>query len=411
MPERDLYEVLGVSRSAGADEIKKAYRKLAKKFHPDLHPGDKRAEEKFKEVSVANSILTDPEKRKLYDEFGLTGLREGFNADAVRAYRAGGGGFPGGWPPDAGHGAPGGQGFEGYQEINIQDLFEQIFGRMGGAGRGGRGGGFQGIEDLDLGGAGFPFAGQQGRAHGHGRDSTVEVQVGFMEALRGAERMFELELPTACDTCGGTGYRQGDMATCPECKGSGTRTRAGIFAQGRSACQRCGGTGRVPSRKCDACGGEGRVLTRKQLRVRIPPGASTGNEIRLKGKGEAGIQGGPAGDLLLRLHVADHAVARREGDDLSIPLQVSVPEAYLGSKIEVKTPWESVKVTLPRGARTGQKLRVRGHGVRRKDGKNGDLILEILVQPPDRGGPATEDRVRALGDAYVAPLRDEHLFD
>lgn len=394
MPEKDLYKVLEVSRDASEDDIKKAYRKLAMKYHPDRNPDDKKAEERFKEISVAHGVLSDPEKRRLYDEFGLTGLREGFDPEQARRH-----GFQGGFP---GTGVPpGGQGFEHFEEINVSDLFEQLFRGFGGFGSA------PGVEDLRRGPMGSPF----GSITGKGRDVAVQVEVGFMEAVRGVERSFEIELPSACPGCTGSGFLPGESHPCPDCGGSGTQSRTSWFTSSRATCGRCGGTGRVPSRPCPDCSGQGRVSARRTLRVRIPPGAQTGNEIRLKGRGEAGLKGGPAGDLVLRLGVAEHPHVRRQGDDLTVSLPVTVPEAYSGAKIRVPTPWETVLVTLPRGARTGQKLRVRGHGIRRKNGAQGDLYLLLEVQPPDRRDASTDEHVKALENAYGSELRSRNPFE
>ncbi len=399
MPEQDLYKVLGVGRDATEDEIRKAYRKLALKYHPDRNPGNKAAEDSFKEISVAHGVLSDPEKRKTYDEFGLTGLREGFDAEQARRYAQ-----AGGFDPRRGSPVPPGmEGFEGYQEVNVQDLFEQLFRGFGGFG------GQPGMEEA----FGRVRRGGKGRASampgvGHptsaGRDVAVSVQVGFIEAIKGGERTFEVELPQACEACSGTGYLPGETVPCPSCSGSGKVTRSAWFSSGQETCGRCGGTGQVPKSPCAACAGQGRVSARRTLRVRIPPGAATGNEIRIAGRGEAGVKGGQAGDLILRLEVQDHQVIRREGLDLSMPVAVTVPEAYLGARIRVHTPYETVLVTLPRASRTGQKLRVRGHGIRTKKSK-GDLILVLEVQVPDIKDEATAELVRALEKAYSSDPR------
>jgi molecular chaperone DnaJ len=409
MPEQDLYKVLGVSRDAGQDEIRKAYRKLAMKYHPDRNKDDKQAEERFKEISVAYGVLSNEEKRKLYDEFGLTGLREGFDPEKARRYGAG---AAAGGRPGAGHPPPGAGGFEGFEEVNVQDLFEQLFRGFGGFG------GPPGAEDIFGGGRGgspfgrgragpSPFGGPAGGAvTARGRDVALQVDVGFLDAVRGAERTFEVEIPTACEVCGGSGFKTGDTSTCPECSGTGQSAHQGWFGSGRGTCARCGGTGRVPTTPCPECGGQGRRTTRKKIRVRIPPGASTGNEIRLEGRGEAGLKGGPAGALILRLRVQDHPTIEREGLNLVMPVTVTVPEAYLGSKIRVHTPFDTVRVTLPKGARTGQKLRVRGHGIRKKKGERGDLILVLQVQPPDVQADEVSRHVEALESGYSSDPRE-----
>lgn len=389
MPEQDLYKVLGVESDASEEDIKKAYRKLALKCHPDRNPGDTAAEERFKEISVASGVLSDPEKRKLYDEFGLQGLREGFDPEQARRY-----GVSGGFRPAPG-GAPPGM-------DDVQDIFEQLFHGFGGFGSA------PGFEDLRSGAMrGSPF----GPITSRGRDVAVQVEVSFMEAVRGAGKTFQVEIPSACTACSGSGFMPGDTAACPDCGGGGRRSRTSWFSSSTTTCSRCGGTGRIASTPCAECRGQGRVSGARTLRVKIPPGAATGNEIRLEGKGEAGLKGGPPGDLVLRLSVSDHPVVRREGDDLLLPLPVTVPEAYDGAKILVHTPWEQVRVTLPKGARTGQKLRVRGHGIRRRDGRKGDLMLLLEVQPPDRHDASTREHVRALENAYGKDIRSTNPFD
>ena len=397
MPEQDLYRVLGVPRDASEDDIKKAYRRLALEFHPDRNQGDGAAEERFKEISVAHGVLSDPEKRKLYDEFGLQGLRDGFDPDQARRYAASGG-FPG--SPGAGV-PPGVQGFEGFEEINVQDLFEQLFRGFGGFG------GAPGFEDLDT---RMPGARQGRSVPSQGRDVAIQVDVSFLESIRGAEKSFEVQIPGTCTRCTGSGYLPGESAACPRCGGSGQQSRPSLFTGSQTSCAHCGGTGRIPTTPCPGCGGQGRVSGRRTLRVKIPPGAETGNEIRLRGRGEAGARGGPAGDLLLGLRVQGHPRVRREGDDLILPLAITVPEAYSGAKIRVSTPWEPVRVTLPGGSRTGQKLRVRGHGVRRRNGERGDLILVLEIQPPDVHDEATGKHVGALEGAYSRNVREDDPF-
>lgn len=397
MPEQDLYKVLGVERDASEDEIKKAYRRLALEFHPDRNPGDEKAEDRFKEISVAHGVLSDPEKRKLYDEFGLQGLREGFDPEQARRY-GGAAGFPG--TPGAGV-PPGVQGFEGFEEINVQDIFEQLFRGFGGFG------GAPGFEDVQT---RIPQAGPVRPVPSQGRDVAVQVEVSFLESIRGAEKSYEVQIPVSCDRCGGSGYLPGETTSCRACGGSGRQSRPSLFGGSQTGCSHCGGTGRVPTTPCPQCGGRGRVSGSRTLRVKIPPGAETGNEIRLGGRGEAGAKGGPAGDLLLRLQVSGHPTIRREADDLIVPLAITVPEAYSGAKIRVSTPWEPVRVTLPEGSRTGQKLRVRGHGVRRRNGRRGDLILVLEIQPPDVRDEATGKHVDALEGAYSRDVRGDDPF-
>ncbi len=398
MQEKDLYAILGVSKTAGKDEIRTAYRDLAKKYHPDRNPGNKQAEEKFKEISVAYGVLSDEKKRKLYDEFGFMGLREGFDADTVRRYRqqgfdVGTGPFPGG----GFQGAPG-----GYESINFQDLIEQLFRGFGGfGGFGGSGGSGGGIDFEEI-----EFGGRAGEAFGTGRvgrDIVVNVPVSFMEAIKGGEKTFEIMLPDGCPDCGGEGVR-GARKTCPACGGKGTKQSFSIFSSKRVTCTQCRGTGQVSSESCASCMGSGQREAKKTIRVKIPPGAGNGSTLKLRGQGEPG-KGGAKGHLILKLNVASHPTARRDGDDLTIPLEISLPEAYLGAKIEIPTPWDTVKVTVPAGTKSDQKLRIKGHGVRHKDGTKGDLYLDLKIQPPDRRSNEIESKIKSISEAYSDSFR------
>ena len=410
MQDKDLYAILGVARSATKDEIRTAYRKLAKKYHPDRNPGDKSAEEKFKEMSVAYGVLSDEKKRKIYDEFGLVGLREGFNVDAARAYKqhgfdVGQGGFPGGFPGGFQGGYPGGfQGAPGgYEAVNIQDLIEQLFKGFGGFG------GFTSADDfeeVDFGGRVQEFHPRSGAA---GRDIAVNVPITFMEAVRGGEKSFDIMLPDACGDCGGTGMR-GTAKTCPACGGKGVKTTHSFFSSKQTPCARCRGTGKVSTEPCQVCMGTGRREAKKTIRVKIPPGVEEGSTLKLKGQGEPG-PAGDKGDLVLRLNVSPHPVARREGDDLTLPVEISLPEAYLGTKIEIPTPWESVKVVIPRGSKSDQRLRIKGHGIRHKDGRRGDLFLVLRIQPPDRRSSDIESKVKQISDAYSGDFRSSNPWD
>ncbi|MFH1437045.1 MAG: J domain-containing protein [Pseudomonadota bacterium] len=399
MQDKDLYAVLGVSRSASGGDIKTAYRDLAKKYHPDRNPDDKSAEEKFKEISVAYGVLSDAQKKKLYDEFGIMGLREGFDPKAARAYEqhgfdVGGGGYPGG---------PG-----GYEQINMQDIIEQLFkgfGGFGGSGGGGGGGpmgGGSGFRDVD-----FHFGPEDTFAPrgSRGRDVAVNVPVSFMEAVKGGEKSFEITLPDTCSDCGGSGSR-GVQKTCPACGGKGTKSSFGILGSRKSTCDRCGGTGHVSSEPCRACMGTGRKDRTRTINVKIPPGAKNGQSLKLKCMGEPGGGGCEKGDLVLKLKVSQHAVARRRGDDITIPVAVSLPEAYLGGKIDIHSPWGPVKVKIPAGTRSGQTLRIKGHGVRHSDGRKGDLLIEVKIQPPDRRDPDIESRIEAIAEAYSPSFRN-----
>jgi molecular chaperone DnaJ len=355
----DFYTVLGVSRTASADEIKKAYRKLAKKYHPDVNPGDKAAEERFKQVSAAFDVLSDPKKRPLYDEFGEDAAKMGWDekkAAQYRAYRAsqsgGGGGFP------FGGGAEG---------VDLGDLFGEIFG--GGRGRG-------------AGMGGFPFEAAEATGPARGEDLTTGVHLSLAEAATGVERALLVKRPGACKTCHGAGTT-GAPTTCKTCGGSG-RTRGGIGPlQFQRACPTCSGTGRSAP-VCRTCGGQGRTEESGRVTVKIPAGVQTGSKVRLAGQGAAGVRGGPPGDLYIETTVAEHPVFRREGDDLQMDLPITIPEALLGAEVRVPTFSGDVRVKIPPGSQSGRKLRVRGKGIPSlKGGSTGDLYLTLQIRVPE----------------------------
>jgi molecular chaperone DnaJ len=298
MAEHDYYQTLGVERSASQDDIRKAYRKLARKYHPDINPGNKEAENKFKDLSVAYDVLSDSEKRKLYDEFGEAGLAAGFDAEKARSYRQ--------WQQRS-TGAGGGY------EYNVDDLGD-IFGDLGGM-----------------------FGGSRRTRSGPARGEDIEaaMDIDFLDAVRG----FQTPRPAAmaqCETCHGAGTRPGSApVTCPECGGSGGKPVAQGPLQFRITCPRCGGSGKLPGDPCATCGGSGRVMRSETIRVNIPPGAEPGKRIRLRGKGEVGVRGGAAGDLYIVPRIRPHPILTRSGRDLSMDLPITVGEAMRGASIEV----------------------------------------------------------------------------
>ncbi len=383
----DYYQVLGVSRSAGADEIKKAYRKLAKKWHPDVNPGSKQAEDKFKQLSGAFEVLSDPKKRRLYDEFGPDAEKIGFDdkkADAYRAYReaAQSGGRSGGVPFGEGFGAEG----------DLGDLFSELFGRRG---RGGAGvGGF----------GGDPFGGQERTARG--KDLTAKVQLSLAEAVRGTERSLAVTRPGRCEVCDGAGHT-GRVSKCRTCGGSGRARRSvGPLQMMSGACPACEGTGKSGT-PCTACSGSGVVEETKRLTVKIPPGVQTGSQVRLGGQGAAGASGGPPGDLFIETDVEPHPLVRREGDDLLLDLPVTVSEALLGAEVKVPTFAGDVTLTVPPGSQSGRKLRLKGRGVPRlKASGTGDLYFILRVMVPE-ATEAAREAARALEAAYRVNVRAE----
>jgi molecular chaperone DnaJ len=361
MARKDLYEVLGVGRKASADEVKKAYRKLARKHHPDVNPGNKQAEERFKEISFANDVLSDPDKRKIYDEFGFEGLQSGFDADRARQYRE--------WQSSGGAEGPG---FGKYS--SFEDVFSDLGDLFGGRGRGFRG-------------------------PGRGADLEYSLELDLLDAVRGATRTITLRRPVACPQCGGAGGK--GATVCPQCEGTGqVRVGAGPIAFGR-ACPRCSGTGRVYSEPCPRCGASGRVDEVDRLSVKIPAGVDEGSKIRLAGKGEAGYNGGPPGDLFINVRLRPHPFLERRGQDLYLDLPVTVGEATLGASVTVPTPDGDVSLRVPPGSQSGQRLRLRGRGV--KDAKGnapGDLYVRLLVQVPHDGGEKARKAVEELEQFY-----------
>jgi len=370
--EKDLYAALGVSRSATSEEIKRAYRKLARKYHPDVNPGNKQAEEKFKEISQANDILSDPEKRKLYDEFGMAGVQSGFDADQARQYRQY---TEGGW-----RGASPGRG-------RSYGSFEDIFG--------------------DIFGEGGPTGGPL-----RGADLESELEIGLLEAIRGSSATIDLERAQNCDTCRGSGADPARSTACPECKGEG-RVRMGKGALSIThGCTRCGGSGRISTQPCAACGGAGVQRRPERLSVRIPPGVDNGSKVRVEGKGSAGAGGGPSGDLYIRIRVRPLAGLERRGDDLYMEVPVTVGEAVRGESIEVPTPDRTtVRVRVPAGSHSGQLLRVKGHGVPHlKGGGKGDLFLRLMIQAPPAASEAVRKAIDEIEAAYGANPRASLRF-
>lgn len=387
MAERDYYEVLGVARSASAEEIKKAFRRLARKYHPDVNPGDKAAEEKFKELNQAFEVLSDPKKRPMYDEFGAEAAKFGWDpekAAVFRQYRSAGP-FGGG-----GRAPPGGFGFEtGEGGFDFSDLFSDLFG--GGARRGGG-------MPFDLGG-GAPAASRAGE------DLGASLEIELAEAVRGAEKEITLDRPSTCSTCGGGGFRStGGRRTCTECRGTGkVRSARGPF-QVASACPVCRGTGHAPGETCPRCSGTGLVHGPARLSVKIPAGIRDGAKVRLAGQGAAGPRGGTPGDLYLQVRVRAHPIFRREDDDLQVALPLTVAEAVNGAVVSLPTFEGPVELKVPPGTQSGQKLRLRGKGVPHlRGGGRGDLYAEARVMVPT--GARAKEAAAALEELYPGDVR------
>ena len=393
---KDYYGALGVKKGASTEDIKKAFRKLARKYHPDVNPGDKTAEEKFKTISEANEVLSDPKKRKIYDQLGF--YSDNIDPAAAEAYAAQGGtpgGFPGGQASGGGAGSAGAGGVQfDFGGFDFSDLFE-------GGGRGKKtsasssgGGGFRDIFSsiFDRGGAGAGV--QEGPEPG--TDLEYQVNVPFWTAIRGGVMKLNITRRETCSTCNGAGFVEAP-GICPQCHGKGTIEQTGGRMKFNVQCPRCHGTGKNIS-PCPTCHGEGTVERTEPLEVRIKPGTRDGQRIRLAGKGNAGIHGGAAGDLYVIIRAGDHRVFHRDGDDIRLTVPVSATEAALGAKIEVPTIDGRTLLKIPPGTQSGQKLRLREKGVpsATQEGVRGDEIVEIKVTVPMPRDERTKELLREL---------------
>ena len=354
--KRDYYEVLGVSKGASEDEIKKAYKKLARKYHPDMNPGDKEAEEKFKEVNEANEVLSDPEKKARYDQFGFAGVDP--------SYGGGGGGYGAG----------------GFDFGDLGDIFGSFFG--GG------------------------FGGGQARRNGPQRGESIRasVSVTFKEAAFGCEKEVTIQRSEQCTTCKGNGCAPGTTPEiCPDCHGSGVvqvqqRTPMGVFASSRP-CQRCHGTGKIIHQPCTDCGGTGAVRKRKTIKINIPAGIDHGQTISLRGQGNAGKNGGSAGDLLITVMVQPDEVFRREGVDVFCEAPITFAQATLGATLEIPTIDGKVKYDLPEGTQTGSVFRLRGKGIPVLNGRGrGDQYVTVNVETPLNLTREQKEALRTFSD-------------
>ena len=401
--KKDYYDVLGVKKSASADEIRKAFRKLARKYHPDVNPGDKSAEEKFKTLSEANDVLSDPKKRKIYDQVGF--YSDNIDPATAEAYsRAGGsaGGFPGG-SPAGGAGPAGGQGvpfdFSGFDFSDLAD--------SAGRGRrsGGGGGGFRDIFSGIFGGGRGAAAAEAGPEEG--ADLEYQVNVPFWTAIRGGVMRLNISRQDVCSNCHGQGYIEAP-GKCPECDGTGQITQTGGRMKFNVPCPNCHGTGKNIS-TCPVCHGEGTVTRTDPIEVRIKAGTRDGQRIRLAGKGNAGPHGGAAGDLYVIIRTGEHPIFRRDGDDIYLTVPVSATEAALGAKIEVPTIDGRALLKIPPGTQSGQKLRLREKGVpsATKDGVRGDEIVEITVTVPMPRDERTKELLRELAKLNPEDPREE----
>ena len=352
MAKRDYYAVLGVERGAGDEEIKKAYRKLAVKYHPDKNPGDKTAEEQFKELGEAYEVLCDPQKRAAYDQYG----------HAAFDRRAAGGGRGGFHDP-----------FE---------VFREVFG----------GGGF--FDDLFGGGRADPTEPQRGG------DLRYDMELGFEEAAHGCEKEISVTKPEGCDVCGGAGAEPGSrVRTCPTCGGRGqVLTSRGIFSIAQT-CPHCQGAGRTIDKPCKTCRGSGRRERTSKITLRIPAGVDTGSRLRSFGNGEAGLRGGPSGDLYVFLHVRPHEIFQRDGEDLLCEVPISFVQAALGADIEVPTLDGKASIKVPAGTQPGTMFRLKGKGVKNLQGHgHGDLHVRMNVEVPTHLSPQQRAKLQEFAE-------------
>lgn len=366
MAKRDYYEILEISRQESAEGIKKSYRRLAVKYHPDKNPGDKQAEEKFKELGEAYEILSDPQKRAAYDQYGP----DAFDARS-RAGRGGGGGFH-----------------------DPFDIFRDVFGGDGGS-----------IFEQFFGGG----TRQDPSAPQRGNDLRYDLEISFEEAALGCEKEISITKPDRCDKCDGTGSEPGSkIRTCETCNGRGQVIASrGIFSIAQT-CPKCSGTGRIIEKPCRGCSGSGRKDRTSKITLRIPAGVDAGSRLRSSGNGESGLRGGPAGDLYVVLHVKPHDIFQREDDDLLCEVPISFVQATLGAEIQVPTLSEKATIKIPPGTQPGTLFRLRGKGIKNLQGYgHGDLHVRINVEVPTRLSGAQKNRLQefaAACDEKVNPI-------
>ena len=392
--KKDYYETLGVKKSASTEDIRKAFRKLARKHHPDVNPGDKSAEERFKTISEANEVLSDPKKRKIYDQVGF--YSDNIDPATAEAYaRAGqsGGGFPGGFPGGSPQGGnQGGVHFD-FDGFDFSDFVNNpARGQRTSSGSGG--GSFRDIFSGIFGGG--RGAAQADEGPEPGTDLEYQVNVPFWTAIRGGVMRLNITRQDVCPQCHGQGTLEAP-GKCPECNGTGQVTQTGGRMKFNVQCPRCHGTGKNLT-TCPTCHGEGTVTHTEPLEVRIKPGTRDGQRIRVPGKGNAGAHGGAPGDLYAIIRTGDHPVFHRDGDDISLTVPVSATEAALGAKIEVPTIDGRALLKIPPGTQSGQKLRLREKGVpsATKEGVRGDEIVEITVHVSMPRDERTKELLREL---------------
>ncbi|MFL1914479.1 molecular chaperone DnaJ [Plesiomonas shigelloides] len=357
MAKRDYYEILGVSREADEREIKKAYKRLAMKYHPDRNQGDKESEDRFKEIKEAYEILTDAQKKAAYDQYGHAAFEQGGMGGA--------GGFGGG--------------------ADFSDIFGDVFGDIFGGGR-------------------------RSQRASRGADLRYTMELTLEEAVRGVTKEIKVPTMVACDVCDGSGAKAGTKATtCPTCHGAGqVQMRQGFFAV-QQTCPTCHGRGQIIQEPCNKCHGEGRVQKTKTLSVKIPAGVDTGDRIRLSGEGEAGEFGAPAGDLYVQVHVKDHPIFKREDNNLYCEVPISFTMAALGGEVEVPTLDGRVNLKIPAETQTGRMFRMRGKGVKSvRGGAVGDLMCRVVVETPVKLSERQKELLKELEESFTGDARSKH---
>ena len=363
--KRDYYEVLGVDKNASAEDIKRAFRRKAKECHPDLHPDDKEAEERFKELNEANEVLSDPDKRARYDQFGFNDPAMGGNP-----FAGGAGGFD-----------FGGMGFD--------SIFDMFTGGMGGASR------------------------RQGPQQGN--DLRYDLRITFEEAAKGCTKSFDFYRNENCEACKGTGAKPGTSpATCQMCHGTGQIRQSGGWMTTVRTCPTCGGTGKVIQEKCSSCGGSGRTRVRRTATVKVPAGIDNGQTIIMNGQGEPGLRGGPSGDLYINVIVKPHKLFKRDGYDLHLDLPISFTQAALGAEIDVPTLDGSVKYKIPEGTQTDTEFRIRGAGIQQlRSSSKGDLVIHVRVEIPKRLTEKQRELLRQFDETTTGKEYDQRkgFFD
>lgn len=376
---KNFYEILGVSKDASDEAIKKAYRKLARKWHPDINPGNKKAERKFKDISNAYDCLSKKDKRALYDEFGEEGLRAGFDADQAREYKQ--------WEKYQQETPPGRTRPEFGRYHSYEDVFGDLFGFGGGAG------------------------GTGTTASPRGRDLEHEITIDLISALKGFQTVLSMQRPDSCPECRGSGMDpHSQMSTCPACGGSGRINVAQGPIQFTKSCPRCKGHGRV-GKTCGRCNGSGQVLGTERINVTIPRGVKEGSRVRIAGKGEPGMNGGPPGDLYLVTHITPHPFLERKGDDLHMEVPLTIREAMTGGTITIPTIDGDVKLKVPPKSQSGQTLRLKGKGAPNlKTKKRGDLMVKLIVKVPKTDDGEILEAVKKMDGLYEGDLRKDIRF-